>query len=172
MPKPISLGELQQYRKILDVGGVDAAGQVYKELYDKGYDYAGWAEGVAKGNKLTGWAALYFLGEAYYDDACQFISNEKIRKVKSDMAKRTLDEYIRVAQEEGGELTRDLKFDEVNDIHKEVFDKNGLEIDNWTLSLPMKVIREKHGEVFQERVWQAVRDTGGDGVFSALSSID
>ncbi len=79
------------------------------------------------------------------------------------MAKRTLDEYIKKAKAAGGELSSDLNYEETRNIHKNVFDDNNLEMDNWTLDLPMELYRQKYGEAAQERVWQYVRDTGGDG---------
>jgi hypothetical protein len=53
--------QLTQYRDAIATGGLDAAKQVYAELYARGYDYAGWAKGVASGDTLTGDAALAFL---------------------------------------------------------------------------------------------------------------
>jgi hypothetical protein len=49
MPQSLTVDQLQQYSDAIDAGGVDAVGEVYADLYDKGYSYPGWAEGVAKG---------------------------------------------------------------------------------------------------------------------------
>jgi hypothetical protein len=52
-PKTLTNAQLQQYRDLINNGGVNAVRQVYAELYADGYGYAGWANGVATGNSIT-----------------------------------------------------------------------------------------------------------------------
>ena len=47
MPNKINIQQLEQYQKAITKGGVPAAIKVYEELYDQGYNYAGWAKGRA-----------------------------------------------------------------------------------------------------------------------------
>ena len=54
MPQPLTLAQIKQLRDSVNTGGVNAARQVYRQLYDKGYNYAGWALGVANGDSITG----------------------------------------------------------------------------------------------------------------------
>lgn len=61
MPQSISKEQLKAYKDQIATGGVEAVRQVYQTLYDKGYNYAGWALGVATGNTITGQSALQFL---------------------------------------------------------------------------------------------------------------
>lgn len=62
------------------------------------------------------------------------------------MAQRTLEEYIRIAENNGNQLTRDLNYQETKDVHDDVFVDNGLTLDNWTLNAPMELIRQKYGD--------------------------
>lgn len=53
---------LKNFEKIVDDYGVDGAIAVYRAINSYyGADYASWAKGVAKGNTITGKAALDFL---------------------------------------------------------------------------------------------------------------
>ena len=65
-PQALTTQQIQNYQdRIANAGTLAqqkaAAIAVYQELYDKGYNYAGWALGVAKGNTITGTAALDYL---------------------------------------------------------------------------------------------------------------
>lgn len=97
-------------------------------------------------------------------DQCKNLTPEQIDKIRTDMAERTLKEYERIANENNGELNRDLTYKETKEIHQEVFEKNGLGLDNWTLNTPMEIIRERSGDQAVEKLWEQLRDTGGDGV--------
>jgi hypothetical protein len=61
MTQPISVTQLEQWQQLIETAGVDAAEQVYTEFYDMGYNYAGWANGVATGDLISGQAALEFI---------------------------------------------------------------------------------------------------------------
>lgn len=61
MTAPLTVAQIDAYDKLIQTNGVGAVKQVYGELYDKGFQYAGWAKGVAKGDSITGQAALEFL---------------------------------------------------------------------------------------------------------------
>jgi hypothetical protein len=61
MPQQLTKEQLNNYRKIIENGGVNGAIQVYSELLTKGYNYAGWAKGVAGADTLTGNSALAYL---------------------------------------------------------------------------------------------------------------
>ena len=64
MPQPIYEQDLKRYRDMIDRDKVQGAIRVYSELLDKGYDYAGWARGVAAGNTITGEAAILFMQDS------------------------------------------------------------------------------------------------------------
>ncbi|MDR1423178.1 MAG: hypothetical protein LBI92_01010 [Azoarcus sp.] len=171
MPQAITSEKLQDYRTAIETGGVGAVGQVYADLYAKGYNYTGWAEGVAKGNSITGLTALHYMGESYYDEHGTILSEAQVDKIRIDMALRTLDEYRRIAVNEGdGILTRDLNYRETKAVHEETFRDNHLSLDNWTLNTPMELIRQKYGDETVERLWGQIRDTGGDGMDAMLVS--
>jgi hypothetical protein len=172
MAQPITSQELLDYRKAIEKGGVAAVGQVYAELYAKGYNYAGWAEGVAKGNSLTGLVALHYMNESYYDEHGSLIPKAQVDKIRVDMALYTLDQYIYIAEHEGGGLlSRDLGYDETKNPHAKTFEENDLSLNNWTLNIPMELVRQKYGDEAVEELWVQIRDTGGDGPDAALVSI-
>jgi hypothetical protein len=61
MPQTLTTAQLNGYLTQIQKGGVGDAVQVYQQLYDQGYNYAGWAKGVATGETITGTAALDYL---------------------------------------------------------------------------------------------------------------
>ena len=64
MPEIIRQSDINRYRDMIDRDKVQGAIRVYSELLDKGYDYAGWAKGVAAGNTVTGEAAILFMQDS------------------------------------------------------------------------------------------------------------
>ncbi|AYR24786.1 hypothetical protein [Herbaspirillum rubrisubalbicans] len=82
---------------------------VYQQLYDKGYSYAGWALGVAKANTVTGTAALdYLTGTALMgignEPMCRNLTPTQIDKIRVDMALETLAQFSTLARVSGGVL--------------------------------------------------------------------
>lgn len=178
-PQALTTLQLQSYQtRIRNAGSLDqqktAAIAVYQELYDKGYNYAGWALGVATGNTLTGTAALdYLTGTALLgigSEACRNLSAAQIDKIRVGMADTTLTQMMAASQDTGGVLTQDLDFKRVSQAHKTVFENNGLSLTNWTLDTPMALYRKAYGDVATEQLWKQIRDTGGDGLDGVLAS--
>ena len=167
MPQNIKTREIKDLQESIQNGGVSAAADAYKILDDKGYKYAGWAEGVVRGDTLSGNAALEYIKDAAImgvgGEECRNLTPNKIDKIRIDMALRTLKEYERIANENNGILNRDFTYEETKIIHKDALGENGLSLDNWTLNTPMELIREKYGDQAVEKLWQQMRDTGGDG---------
>ncbi len=156
---------------------MEAVRQVYQELYNNGngYKYAGWALGVANGDTFTGQSALQFLqGTALMgldSQTCKNLSAAQIDQVRIKMAEATLDKMIEVANNEGGGyLKRELDYRETQEFHEAAFKSIGLSIQNWTLQAPMDLLPKAYGQAFTEKVWAALRDTGGTGLDSLLIS--
>ena len=168
MPQTITSAQLQSLQQSVQTGGVSAAAAAYSSLYARGYNYAGWAEGVARSDSLAGSAALKYLKETAImgmgGDQCKNLTSTQIDKIRTDMASETLKKYKEIADNNGGKLNRDLTYKETRDIHEKVFQENGLSLDNWTLNTPMEIIGERSGEEAVERLWEKLRDTGGDGI--------
>lgn len=122
MEKPITIEQLNQYRQIVTTRGVDGAKDVYQSLYAQGYNYAGWAYGVASGETLTGNYALdYLTGSAMMGlggDSCRNLSDAEISKVRQDMATGYLDSLLAIAERNGNILDRDIKFNEAREFHE------------------------------------------------------
>ncbi|WP_037585726.1 hypothetical protein [Stenoxybacter acetivorans] len=57
----ITRDQVVDYKERVSRDGVAGAIKIYKELYDQGYGYAGWALGVATGDTLTEKAALEYM---------------------------------------------------------------------------------------------------------------
>lgn len=106
MSNPITVAQLEQYRQQIRSGGVDGAAQVYASLYAQGYNYAGWAGGVAEGNTLSGVGALSFIqgNTLDYSGNPRGLTKEQMDKIRIDMAIRTIDEYINIAEGSGGDV--------------------------------------------------------------------
>jgi Ca2+-binding RTX toxin-like protein len=171
MPQPLTTQQLEQYLTAIKTGSIDAVGQVYADLYAHGYNYGGWAEGVAKGNSITGMSALHFLKASYADKSGTSLTDAQTDKIRVDMARRTLEEYLRTARNEGGVLIKDLNYEQTKAVHSDTFKKNNLTLDNWTLNTPMELIRRTYGNETVEKLWTQIRDTGGDYLdASAVSS--
>jgi hypothetical protein len=65
-PQALTTQQIQNYQSQIQNAGTlaqqkAAAIAVYQDLYAKGYNYAGWALGVATGDTITGTAALDYL---------------------------------------------------------------------------------------------------------------
>ncbi|WP_201485730.1 calcium-binding protein [Pseudomonas sp. OF001] len=172
MPQAVTSTQLNNLQQSVQSGGVGAAAQAYGNLYAQGYNYAGWAGGVATGDTISGQAALSYLqGTAMMGmggDQCRNLTQQQIDKIRTDMANQTLEKYKEIARDNGGILDRDLTYQETKDIHDKVFRENSLSLDNWTLNTPMELIREKYGDQAVENLWKQIRDTGGDGADAAM----
>ena len=166
--------QLVSYRDSIDAGGLGAALQMYKVLYSQGYNYAGWAQGVATGTAITGQAALDYLGGTAMlglgGDACRNLTQVQIDQIRVDMAKGYINALIAIADGNDDILNRDVSFGEASDFHKIAFEKNNLSLENWTLHTPMEILRLQKGDDAVEEMWASIRDTGGDGIDALLAS--
>ncbi len=118
-PQTLSTQQLQDYRAhIRNAGTLDqkkaVAIAVYQDLYDKGYNYAGWALGVATGNTITGTAALdYLTGTALMgigSEACQNLSAAQIDKIRVDMADATSMQLTMEADRASGNAANETRW--------------------------------------------------------------
>src|SRR5881628_2219943 len=111
MPSALTTQQIDQYISLIDTGGVDAVRQVYDTLYAQGYNYAGWASGVASGSTMTGQSALdYLQGSALMglgSDACRNLTSEQIDNIRVDMANGYLETLKAIANDSGGIVNRD-----------------------------------------------------------------
>lgn len=58
----VTVADIDRMRKNINTNGAQGAIQTYQELKNKGFGYAGWAEGVASGRSSTGWSSPGFYG--------------------------------------------------------------------------------------------------------------
>lgn len=128
MQEPISQTKLINLRTAIEHGGgIPAVTKAYQYLDDHGYGYAGWANGVAKNDTVSGQKAVQFLQETALVglglEACRDITPRQMDQIRIDMAVQTLKKYEEIARDTQGILTRDLRFDETRDIHVKVFKK-------------------------------------------------
>lgn len=167
MPEKLSSAQINQYLDTIKNGGIEQVIAVYTDLYNKGYDYAGWARGVASGDSMTGQAALDFLkGSALMgvgSEACRNLTPEQINQIRIDMANSYLATLGAIADRSGGYVERDVNYKETQTFHEQVFKGQDLSLDNWTLKIPMELIRQLHGDAQVELTWEVLRKTGGDG---------
>ena len=168
MPKRITRSELQNMQQLLDQGRIS---DFYDRMSDAGYHYADWANGVVKTDTLAGISASdYLSGSAMVgigSQACRNLTDDQFQNIKSDMAQA----YMKQLQDNArskGYVDQDLTADEVYDIHKKVFDNNGLGIENWTLDAPFKVMNKLFGKDAVDSIWNALRDTGGGDISASV----
>jgi hypothetical protein len=179
-PQALTTQQIQNYQSQIQNAGTlaqqkAAAIAVYQDLYAKGYNYAGWALGVATGNTITGTAALdYLTGTALMGlgntEMCRNLTPAHVDKIRVDMAWNTMEQMKIEAGKTGGVLTKDLDFKPVEAAHKETFRANGLSLANWTLNTPMTLYRQAYGDAATEALWVKIRNTGGDWGDAAAQS--
>ena len=174
MPQALTTQQISQYITQIQNGGVEQARQVYDTLNAQGYNYAGWAAGVARGDSITGASALNFMqGTALMGmggDACRNLTQVQTDKIRVDMATGYLETLKGIAEESGNIVTRDVNYKETEQFHKDAFVANNLTLDNWTLKTPIDLIRQNQGDAAVEKLWDCLRDTGGTGLDALLGS--
>ena len=163
----LSSQDIDRYRKQINQNGITGVVKVYTELLDKGYDYAGWAKGVAAADTVTGRAAILFMKNT---SGKQF-SKEELNGIRVDMAKGYLDALEQNIKK--GENRSDISFEQARKFHGEVFKKHSLSLNNWTLEVPMRLIGNyEGGKQAQEAAWQRIMKTQGDYVDALAVSND
>lgn len=166
MPETIKLNDIERYQNMIKTQGVQGAIRVYEELLSKGYDYAGWAKGVAKGDTVTGEAAILFMEKT----SGRKFSESKLNEIRVDMAQGYL-EALTVQMKKTGQTDTDVKFEKIRDFHEKAFIKHGLSLKNWTLEEPMRLLgKYGHGKATQERIWNDLAKTQGDGADAVAAS--
>ena len=170
--KPLTQQDINRYRQDIKQNHIQGVVRTYADLLSKGYNYAGWAKGVAEAEgvtwgslpkgETTGRAAVMFMK----DSSGQTFSEQKLNQIREGMAEG----YLNFLQSNIGKPPRDVRFDEMRDFHKQVFEKNGLSINNWTLETPMKLIGKYEGERRQEEIWQKLLATRGSGIGALTES--
>ncbi len=170
--KPLTQQDINRYRQDIKQNHIQGVVRTYADLLSKGYNYAGWAKGVAEAEGMT-WSSLpkgETTGRAAVmymkDSSGQIFSEQRLNRIREGMAEG----YLDFLQSNIGKSPRDVHFDEMRDFHKKVFEKNGLSINNWTLETPMKLIGKYEGERRQEEIWQKLLATRGSGIGSLTES--
>ena len=170
--RPLTQQDINRYKNDIRQHGVQGVIRAYSDLLSKGYNYAGWAKGVAEAEGMTwsslpkgettGRAAVMFMK----DSSGQTFSEQKLNQIRVGMAEG----YLNFLQSNIGKPPRDVRFDEMRDFHRDVFRENGLSINNWTLETPMKLIGRYEGKQKQEEIWQKLLATRGSGIGALTES--
>lgn len=170
--RPLTQQDINRYKNDIRQHGVQGVIRTYSDLLSKGYNYAGWAKGVAEAEGMTwgslpkgettGRAAVMFMK----DSSGQTFSEQKLNQIRVGMAEG----YLNFLQSNIGKPPRDVRFDEMRDFHRDVFRENGLSINNWTLETPMKLIGRYEGKQKQEEIWQKLLATRGSGIGALTES--
>lgn len=139
----VTLDELNNHQKFLEDNGISAVNAIYRELANKGYQYASWALGVATGGSITAQAALDFMNET----AGRTLSEQETNNIRVAMLKGYLDAMKELVGRDGGiQTNQDVDFEATRNFHAKAFDKNGLSINNWTLETPMSLVLNYMGK--------------------------
>ncbi|MDP3332490.1 MAG: matrixin family metalloprotease [Methylococcaceae bacterium] len=170
MPQAISSTDIQQLTDSIkyadDASKQSKIVEAYTYLYDHGYDYAGWARGVAAQDTVAGISAMNFLADSAMMGVgswmCQTLPDSTVLDIKTGMALDYLNVLAVQAEKTGGINTADINGLDVWKIHQDVFRDNGLGIENWTLNSFFEIVQKGWGDQGVEKAWQVIRDTGGD----------
>ena len=170
--KPLTQQDINRYRQDIKQNHIQGVVRTYADLLSKGYNYAGWAKGVAEAEGMTldslpkgettGRAAVMFMK----DSSGQTFTEQKLNQIREGMAVG----YLDFLESRLGKPPRDVSFKEMRNFHKQAFVDNGLSIDNWTLETPMKLIGRYEGERRQEEIWQKLLATRGSGIDALTES--
>ena len=170
--RPLTQQDIDRYKNDIKQNHIQGVVRTYSDLLSKGYNYAGWAKGVAEAEGMTwgslpkgettGRAAVMFMK----DSSGQTFSEQKLNRIRVGMAEG----YLNFLESRLGEPPRDVNFKEMRRFHEKVFEKNGLSSDNWTLETPMKLIGKYEGERRQEEIWQKLLATRGSGIGALTES--
>ena len=170
--KQLMQQDIDRYKNDIKQNHIQGVIRTYADLLSKGYNYAGWAKGVAEAEGMT-WSSLP-KGETTGRAAVMFMKNssgqtftkQKLNRIREGMAVG----YLDFLESQLGKPPRDVRFDEMRNFHKQVFESNGLSINNWTLETPMKLIGRYEGERRQEEIWQKLLATRGSGIGALTES--
>ncbi len=172
MRQPLTLNDIQRYENDIKQHGVEGVIRTYTDLLGKGYKYAGWARGVAQAEGLawdslphgsvTGRAAVMFMKNCSGRD----FTREELDSIRVDMAR----DYLKFLRTTVGHTPQDVPFEDMRNFHQDVFRKHGLDINDWTLETPMKLIGKYEGAAVRDRIWEKLRETGGESVYALLQS--
>ena len=170
--RPLTQQDIDRYKNDIKQNHIQGVVRTYSDLLSKGYNYAGWAKGVAEAEGMTwsslpkgettGRAAVMFMK----DSSGQTFSEQKLNRIRVGMAEG----YLNFLESRLGKPPRDVNFKEMRRFHEKVFEKNGLSINNWTLETPMKLIGQYEGERRQEEIWQKLLATRGSGINALAES--
>ncbi len=164
--KSYSVEKLFQHKENIETNGVAGAINFYDEMYSNGYNYAGWANGVAKGNTTTGKSATDFLVKTAQQGVGgirpKTLTTSDLNSIKESMALGYINTLIKNAKDTGGYTNQDVTYKQTRSFHKKAFEENGLSIENWTLETPMSIMKELHGEQTVENLWATIRESGGE----------
>ncbi|WP_157768751.1 hypothetical protein [Paracidovorax avenae] len=103
-------------------------------------------------------------------DACRNLTPAQIDSIRVDMSIGYINTLIDIAGRKNGIVDRDVNFIETSNFHQQAFEKNGLTLENWTLNVPMEIIRREKGDKAVEDLWARIRETGGDGIDALVIS--
>ncbi|MFY2597132.1 calcium-binding protein [Achromobacter xylosoxidans] len=140
----------------------------YESLLSRGYDYAGWAIGVFSENTLAGQAALAFMEST----AGAKLSAALVSSIKKSMASGYLDSLEEIAATNGGIVVRDVDARELRNFHRIAFQLNGLDLENWTLTIPFELIQERYGIDRLNEEWEKLRVTKGEDIAATPANIN
>ena len=111
-PQTLTQQQLLDYANQLQNGTLQDVHQVYADLYSKGYNYAGWADGVASEDTIAGVSAVNFLTETalmgWGGPQCRNLPSATLDSIRIQMAKGYVDALVRKAEQAGGSVSEDV----------------------------------------------------------------
>jgi subtilisin-like proprotein convertase family protein/Ca2+-binding RTX toxin-like protein len=154
MEQTLTKTDLDHARSLLESQG---PGSMYDFLSARGYKYATLANGVAKGNSVSGEVAINFM-KMTASQAGAPLTQEDVKNIRFEMAEAYVEVLLDKLKQNGGVLSSDIDHREGWIFHSDVFQKNGLPSDTWTLNSVFLIMSEGSREGY----WQAALDAAGN----------
>jgi len=151
MSKTLADMDTTEARRLLETCGPAAMYDYMAEFGDK---YAILANGVARGNSLTGNAASRNM-QAIAKKNGKSLTEEDVDKIRFEMANAYL--TVRTDKSKDKDYTQ-LQWKEAQEFHRDVFTRNGLPEKSWTMEIPLNTF----GDPKNEKIWNEMLDSAGN----------
>ncbi len=171
MQQTLSSTQLSGYLERIKTGGLAEVEKVYKELYAKGYNYAGLASEVISKSTFSGRVADDFMrnsGTVGLDGKpIGTLTEATVNSIRYEMCKAYI-EYLRTkASDNGGFISSDVGYQGMKDFHVKVFAQHNLPPTRWTLYVPMELISLTSGKEAADALTDKILNSVGNPIESA-----
>ena len=153
----ITTNDLTHAQGLLNNGQLSA---MYDFLASKGDRYAVLAKGVVEGNTVSGKAALEFMEHTAKQQG-KVWTEANAQEIRIEMATKYLETLSGITGSDGT-IRREIRAEEAQLFHDQVFRDSGLGKEAWTLHTPFKMLGEEAAQTYWEDVLASADDFGAE----------